>query len=290
VKLALILDKTESFLNFQKERIMEQWNIDSTDTKVVEKFSQVGGSTLFGTTPCAILHIGSVEEIKQLIITSTVSRQSTKKLEKIAEQYGTLIATKTSEASSMAEKLVSELHLTSAVREFLLNYVGNDYNDVLPLVRTLETLTPKQQSSVTEADLYARLPKPEGALPPWDIERPLLNGSMDEIIRKYRRIVNHTHPLVIITLLRNKFQLAYRISAMDNPSAESIAAALGVSNNYSLKIAQGQGKKLGLNRLQKIVETIEVTENALKGASAADNTVLMEKMLITVGGIIRNEI
>jgi len=154
------------------------------------------------------------------------------------------------------------------------------------LLRSLETLTPKQQSMITVSDLMIRLPQPPGSIPPWEIEKPLMQGDVPETISVYRRIILHSHPLVVLSVLRNKIQLMWRIAALEHfhgiTDRAQLSAVLSVSNSYALKLAQNMSRQLGLAVCQKLTELIAQAETDLKGGSQADNSVTMELLLVKI--------
>jgi DNA polymerase III delta subunit len=316
LKLVLIIDKSQSYINFQKDTILKEWGVESEDLKKVSGLSQVGSSTLFGKAPTALLELTDINSVKDflksltdlnasnsvesslgegLIVMSDVSRQSTKKLETlVAELGGSVIIAKpgASEKMSVGEKLVNDLGFTREVKRYILDYVGDDYEALIPIVRGLSDLPKKSHSSVTVEDIYMRLPKAPGSVPPWEIERPLFAGDLTKAIDIFRRVHQNSSLLIVLSILKNKMDLSYRSAAIlwDEPSKSSagIASSLGVQDNYPLKLAIGHAKKYGIIKLQKISELMAETERKVKGGSATPGDVTMELMLVEFQRILRS--
>lgn len=313
MKLALILDKSSAFRDFQRASILKQWQSD-TDVQRVNSLDEVGQETIFGNPPTAVMELDDISTVKKLVkdlesssknelnhklqyglvLVSGANRNSTKKLEQIVNHLGgrVILAKESSkDKSSVTTKLLSNLSLGRSEKRFLEDYVAEDYDSLLSLLRSLETLTPKQQSMITVSDLMIRLPQPPGSIPPWEIEKPLMQGDVPETISVYRRIILHSHPLVVLSVLRNKIQLMWRIAALEYyhsiTDRAQLSAALSVSNSYALKLAQNMSQQLGLSICQKLTELIAQAETDLKGGSQADDSVTMELLLVQIAKQVR---
>lgn len=314
VKIALILDKSQAYIDFQRERIREDWRIEKSNTRHIERLSDLGGATLFGDLPAGIIHLSSPEEIKLfitdltskqetssienfigsgLIISTDANRNSTKKLEALITQLnGTVYGAKSGKgAPTLTAQIMNELHIPRQVKDFVIEYLGDDYEGAIALVRTLTTLTPEQQKRITIDDMAIRLPQPPGSVPPWEIEKHLNNGNMTGVIDTFRRVSMHSSPLVVLAILNNKLRLAYKASGFieNDPyvSSSTIAQNLKIADNYPLKLSMGTAKKLGKDRLLKIVELLSETERKIKGGSTAPALPTMEIMLVQLGRLLQ---
>lgn len=314
MKLALILDKSSAFRDFQRASILKQWQSDF-DVQRVNSLDEVGQETIFGNPPTAVMELDDISTVKKLVkdlesysstkelnhklryglvLVSGANRNSTKKLEQIVNYLGgcVIMAKESSkDKSSVTTKLLSTLSLGRDEKRFLEDYVADDYDSLLSLLRSLETLTPKQQSMITVADLMIRLPQPPGSIPPWEIEKPLMQGDVSKTIAVYRRVILHSHPLVVLSVLRNKIQLMWRIAVLERyhsiTNREQLSTVLSVSNSYALKLAQNMSRQLGLGVCQKLTELIAQAETDLKGGSQADNSVTMELLLVKIAKQVR---
>lgn len=312
LKLILIIDKSQAYISFQKNRVLDSWQTPASDLKVISSMSEAGRGTLFGGGVVSLLTLDDAEAVKQtvetlekakangelssligdgVVITSQVARTSTKKLEKLVKELGgdlIISAVDRKEKVSTSEKLLSELNLNPAAREYLLAYVGDDYEALVPLIKTMSALSPKQQLTVTEQDLAIRMPQPKGAVPPWNLERPLFAGDLTTSIDIFRRVSEHSSPLVVLAVLKNKIAAAYKVSAIleSNPRASDaeLSKAAGVKAQQLYFVKQNH-KKYGRMKLQRAAALVADTEAKVKGGSGADPMVNMEIMLVRIANL-----
>jgi DNA polymerase III delta subunit len=307
LKLALIIDKSQAYLNFQKSRILDDWKIKDEKTKNISKLTDAGGITLFGESLASILRLETPELLKEfvadlerevqnnnisnyikdgLIVLCDQPRTGTKKLEKIFQDLNAEIciaAGDKKENISTSEKILQEINLNPSARTYLLAYVGDDYQSLVPLIKTISSLSRDKQLLITEEDIYIRLPQKPGSVPPWNLEKPLFAGDINKTIDIFRRVSANSSFLVILAVLKNKIQLAYRVSSLlennQRISDEAIAKATG-ANPRSLYFIKQNHRKYGHERLQKASEIIALTETNVKGGSGASPMIMMEKMLV----------
>lgn len=302
MKLALVIDKSEAYRSFTRDRLLLEWGLSKENTQEVSAISEVGSSTLFGGSPASIIHIDSIDVIKKtfeqldsgnfdyafdsgLIITTDVNRNSTKKLEAlISKAGGSLHAPPGKKEESIQVKILSELSLSPEVRKFVLSYVGEDYVELLPLVNAISKLPPAAQRKVSIEDVYIRFPQPPGNVAPWEIETPLMRGDVKETLSIYRRIETGKSGLLALAVIKNKVTLSFRAAVIktENPRATEaqIAEYLGVPNNYPLKLAIKSATKYGLNIFAQAVQIVSVTEAKVKGGSAAPMSATIESGLV----------
>lgn len=314
MKIALIIDKSQVYIDLQKELIMAEWELETKDTKRMKSLLDAGAPTLFGESPAGIIHLEDIVQVKRfvedmtakikkntmestagkgLIVYTTVGRNSTRKLEKLfTDLDGKVIVSKVDSKSTMsaAARLIADMGFSKDVRDYMLNYVGQDYEALIPIVRSFSDLTKTEQRQITLAEIYIRLPQAPGSVPPWDIEKPLLEGQTTEMLKIFRRVHQSTDLLVVLFILKNKFQLSYRagVLAESGLSQSRIAEVLDVKDNYPLKLAIQNARNFGTVKLQAAVELLANLETAVKGGSATPNDVEMEVKLIELQSILRN--
>lgn len=307
VNIAIIADKSEAYVAFERDRVIKDWGFEWAGTRNIQQLSEAGAASLFGDAPLSILALEDKEQVKQaaekmksatqeefsrwgkpgVIMLTSVDRTSTKTLEKlIADNGGSVILAKenSKDKNSPAERLVNELSLSRESRAFLKDFAGDNYSSILSLLKTLGDLTAEQQKRITVDDLIVRLPQAPGAIPPWEIEPAILRGDTTKAIELYRRVALTSHLLIVMRILKNKFHLVFRTaSILDNhPNAglEQVAKALGVPNNYPLRLAFDAAKRFGPAKSLQNLEIIASTEAKVKGGSSGDPHVAMETMII----------
>lgn len=314
MKIALIIDKSRVYIDLQKELIMAEWELETKDTKRMSSLLEAGTPTLFGESPAGIIHLEDIEQVKRfvddmtakvksgkmeasagrgLIVYTSVPRNSTRKLEKLfTDLDGKVVISKVDSKSTMSAgaRLIADMGFSREVREYMLNYVGQDYETLIPIVRSFSDLSKTEQRQISLAEIYIRLPQAPGSVPPWEIEQHLLEGRTTEMIRVFRRVHQNSDLLVVLAILRNKFQLAYRAGmlAQSGIAQSRIAEILDVKDGYPLKLAIQNAKNFGTVKLQAAVELLAHLETSVKGGSATDSAVEMEVKLIELQSILRN--
>lgn len=311
-KLAFIVDKSEAYVSFQKERILNNWQVEKADTQYIDHLSASGGMTLFGDAPTSLLRLEDIAAVKKLvedlssltsdeleetfaaglIVYTTVPRTGTKKLEEAFKKLGALMYAPPSKGDlSLQQKLVSELNLTKSVKDMLLAQAGDDYDQLLPLVDSIAKLPWESHRRITEEDIFARFTQEKGSVAPWLIEKPLFAGNVQEMIDILRRIDHHSSFLVPLTILRGKLELSYRVAVLleANPRLTDgdIVKLLDVNSPFQVKLARGYGKTYGKEVLQKAVVALAKADGKVKGGSAAPSLAIMEAALVEVSLILK---
>lgn len=312
LKLTVIIDKSDSYTSFQRDNVLKEWGVDNANTEILDSFARVGEEDIFGDSLVSIINVNNLEQWKKmvldieksytndeldykvrngLIITSNLARNSTKKFEELVKKWGgKVIVSKESskDKTNVAEQMLSVLSLSSETQKFLVEYAADDYDSLIPVIQSLSDIPKSQQKKVSIEDLIIRLPRPPGSIPPWEIEKPLFAGDADKTIQIYRRIINHSHYLVVLSILKNKIILTWRLSALldNNPRTNEAqaAAALGVPKNYPFKIAFTNAKKIGFQKMSDVLCIIVDTEAKVKGGSSASSSVIMEIALMKILG------
>jgi len=315
-RIALIVDKQEAYVRFERDRILKSWGVEWDETRSIKKIGEAGLSSLFGAAPISVLELNDKSEAKEtseilkkakesdftrwgnpgLVIITTVDRTSTKTLEKLIREAGgeVILAKENSkDKTPPAARLVDELSLPRESKAFLKNFAGDDYSSILSLMKTLGDLTPKQQQRITVEDLMVRLPQAPGAIPPWEIEPALLRGDITQAVELYRRVSKTSSYLVVLAILKNKFNLVFKVASLlslnEGMTLPKLATTLGVPNNYPLKLAYNSAKAWGVKKSLQIIDTIAETEDKVKGGSSADAHVFMETMLVRIATSVRSK-
>lgn len=304
-KLILIIDKSEAYISYKIDEILQEWG--ETETQKISSIQHPPSSDLFGGNPLSQLNMKTVKDTtdflsKQeddwlnnnypngLIMTTTAPRTTTRKLEKLLKQAGgVIIIPPTSKEGSLTERLLNEVNLNTEVKEYLKNYVGDDYDTLIPIIRGVKTIPSPQHKRITIEDMYSRLPTPPGAVPPWKIEEPLLQGDVTKTIDIFRRIHEHQHLLVAISILKNRFQNYYKLKLLKKQGVkeEEIATLLGVKNKGQLYYMSKNVKHLDSKKLEDIVILLERTESKVKGAGREPIIALTEQALIRICNIFK---
>lgn len=303
MKIALIIDKSEAYLKYKVSEILADWG--NSNSEQVENINEPPVSGLFGDAEPSIMLIKDTNKMKEtvaviekngndwleenysngLIITTIIARTSTKKIEKIVKDLGGLVdIPPTAKEGTLTERLVDELNLSNEVRSYLLSYIGDDYETLIPIVRGVKEIPKKLQSKITVEDMYYRLPTPPGAVPPWTIEEHILKGDVTNTIETFRRVHEHQHLLVAISLLKGKFQNYYKLKVLQENYVgdDDIAKILGLKSKGQLYYLKKNVNRLSIENLENIVKILERNEAKAKGAGREPTVALTEKSLVQI--------
>lgn len=303
-KLFLVVDNHAAYRDYQIDRILEDWGTERKDIRVMETFTTSCSADLFGVTPVSMItFLNNLDGLKTmiqqfvtmdkdsfnnsfpegLIIVTDAKRVSTKKLETHVKTLGGTMSLMTpeNESQKVSLRLANEMKLRKPVKDFLLSYVGDDYETLIPLVRSITKLEPRYQQKITEEDLLIRLPLPKGAIKPWEVRNHMTKGDVNGTIESARRVFHHSHYLVLLTMLRNQYQNMYRLRVLMDVSSDNdtVKEVTGAKNLTYLK---RDVKNLSVEQLEQIVETIATTETNVKGGSYINGETLVELMLIDI--------
>lgn len=307
MNLALIIDKSNAYVEFQKEILLGEWFNDSSkvETQTINNLYGAKGDTLFGTSPLHILELEKASDATELgkvmkdfdidaleemfatglIIIGDIPGNSLKTLKKtVADLGGKVFVTKSSETIATTEKIVDCLTLNKDSRRFLIDYAGENYSSLLPLIKDLSKLDEAQQKNLTLEELYIRLPQAPGALPPWNIEKYLFNGNTRKAIETMERVTGGglgAH-LLSLAVIRNKLNLILlmKMVQLNDPTIKFDEALekLDLKNNYGNKIAFQRARKFDLDEISSIVRLVYDAEWNIKGGSPVPSHVIMNAL------------
>lgn len=304
MKLFLIIDKHEAYRDYKIDKTLEEWGTSRKNLKTIDTIKTTSGMDLFGDTPVSIITFYnnldglkkmietitkmSKQELEEsfpegLIISTDAQRNSTKKLEKFVEEIGGTLSLMTPDKDSdkMSLRFVNELNLTKPVKELLLSYVGDDYETLIPLVKTLSKIPKNKHKNITEEDILVRLPQAKGKIKPWDVMNKMDRNDLSGAIESARRVFQHSYYLVLLTMMKNQYQGMYRIGILSQQGCNDneIKEITGVNNVGVLK---NKASKIPLAKLQRIVNIVSDTETKVKGGSSVDGENLVELMIMKI--------
>lgn len=285
--LHLIVNPTESYLLHQRDKVLKE-AFGTEEYRSIPSASQAGARNLFGSTLPAVLRISTnteanlaAKQISELSDTKLKSglvvlfegaARSCKKLIEACSSRGQVNVFDSSDRNwnkSTAKNILAELHIPKPVKEFLLDWAGEDYEQLLSISKTLGELSPRAQSSVSIDAVLARLPLPPGSVPPWEIEQPLLAKNTTKTIEMFRRIVAHSSPIVVSSILSKKFEQMYRILSISGLGlSKGESAALVGASPGQMYYLEKSANRIGLEKLEKLVMVFNTLHGQLTtGAS-----------------------
>lgn len=306
-KFSVIIDSSNTWVDHHAARISAALSKErGVEVERPESLSMVGKDSLFGDPGVSLMTLKTPEEVKSfvagweslseesireiieygLVVACTTDRRSTKKLEAIAHKHGELLLSKESKNDNPAQLMLEKTNLKPQVKSYILDRVGEDYHQVVPVINDISILPEKLQAKIGIEDIALRMPLPPGSIKPWEIEKPIMSGDVADTIATLRRVVVNSHPLVVIKLMQNKISLMLRIASVrENDSSlskDDVAAALGAKNDYPFKLAYESSSRRSFAKIQKAAETLSALEENLKGGSRASQDVLVEVAMVQV--------
>ena len=229
MKLLLVVEPSAEYRDYVIRSTLEDWGCN--DVQEIDSLDTSAKPDLFGETPVALLKFekdlknfkkaqqqfqkwgGEDVEKKYpsgLIICTDAGRVSTKQIEKKVKDFGGILSLHPSgKEMSLNERLLSEINVSRAVKDCMLQYVGEDFESLIPLVKSISKISKQNQRKITEADILVRLSQDKGAVKPWAIHNSIKSGNVSEALEVTRRICQHQHPLVLVAILRNQYQGLY---------------------------------------------------------------------------------
>ena len=132
------------------------------------------------------------------------------------------------------DEILETINLSKENKEFVKYYVGDSAEDLIIIKNTLSGVA--DTDKLTIAELYSYLPNKMGAVPPWQLINAVMSGNMPLLEQEFQRVITNTHPLVIMKLLKNKFQdfVTYRALTASKMSEKEICGLLGYNSPYRL--------------------------------------------------------
>jgi hypothetical protein len=314
VRLAIIGDASTAYAEYQKEHLLREWGVERESLKLIESVAEAGGGSLFGPPPTSLFVSKDVNDFKKfvealvsaekkgtlpgivgegLIIVTAKEKRNFQSIKALVNRVGgTYLVTDSKETAKVAPQLLANFGLSSTVKNFLLDYAGQEYERLLSVLSSLEAIPKAKRQLVTMEDVYIRLPQRPGSIPPWELEKPLFAHDAAKTIETVRRMRETAPVLVVLFILKNSLTRMFRIAALqqDNPrvSLDVIAKTLKEPNNYPLKLAQERASRYGLRTLEQVAMVISETERQVKGGAAVEPWSSFEVGLIKVLTLLRS--
>ena len=316
MKIALITDPSEAMIGFKRDLLVDSWEIEPVFQKI-DKISEAGEVSLFGDAPISILVLDSNEKVKEmvktlgeispdmlkaraqfgLIIESSEALNVLSPLRKVCEKLGIPMLNnlsntgKAKDPNLVANELLEDTNLSRDVKMFLLDYVGPDYDILIPIIRSVMKTNPQGQKKITVDDMQIRLTKEKATVVPWEIDNFLMKGNLTGALEALRRYPASSY-LIVLSVMKKKFVSAYRCSVVLDQKPKSnraeLSKSLKIPDTFALQKSMEIARKHGSVNLQKICECLSDTEDKMKGLLSAYPHVIMELAILRVYDLLRD--
>lgn len=268
IRLVTINYETLSYAEQRASDIMDGWGIDPASRRHTDDVANRPGRTLFGPPMACVLTIRDKSMLEAAtsamvaegaafagagVVMLAAFPENTKAMKAFmaaVRGLGGVAETPKKNRDGEITAIMSTIHLNARSAEFLLSYVGGDYEILLPLAKSITMLPRAEQEALTVDDLIVRLPDHPGEITVWGdfrkheqgLDDLVMAGDRGAALARLRRILaGGTQPLVVLAFLRNRFAAMYQLKTMlaAGVDASTAAVTLGLPDPaYS-----GKGRK-----------------------------------------------
>lgn len=213
--------------------------------------------------------------------------KETKRAISLIKNLGGVYSSPKKNKTSEISEILSKVSLNPQVREDLIEFVGDSYDTLLPLVKEISNFTVEQQRRLRWEDLYPRIPQKPGQLPLFgrgSLEELILARDKAKALDKLDRLLEGGTPeIMIVVVLRKKFSNMYRIKSLLECGLDrsAVAGVLGLpdpryrgkgqkdpktgKNGYPTVKAMEECDKWSLKSLENAMLAISRAEAMMKG-------------------------
>lgn len=289
--IALIIDNSKIYLENKVKDFIKEWNLENEECNRITSWEYGIGSLqgLFGN-PYTLLDLTNktdfdnfVKLIKDkkkayffdgdwfsnnLIIITTFQQGSKSIVDLVNKNKGQIIK------KQNLNDLKNELKINfknKDVLNFVNEYIGEDYDILISLKNSLNSLTQEDIENISLTEIITYLPYEKGNIPIWNFLENIFNKDIDKTLDDIDRTLEHNHYLVLLTIMKNKFRLFYQytIANLEKLKESEIVKKLEVNNAYSF-ISFKRCKGISHETIEYILKLIDKAEKELKGDNIID--------------------
>lgn len=292
-KIAVILDESKIFLDKKTGEIIEKWGLDKKSCRTLKEWTKDSGRMIsMFDEPFVRLDLCEDVDLKNFVqlITNreknnffnekdwygkaliiTVDKQKgTKKIVDLVNEFnGIVIQKKTTEEHK--KELINELKLSNDLKEIVSDYIGENYEEIYSVIDSINSI--KDKNTITIDNIYTFLPSKPGSVPPWNYVNALYGRDVGLAHRELDRVLQNTHPLIILKLLKNSINNLYLYLYARQEGyygIKNIANALKLSNQYVLINASKTRNDLKIEVAEYLLEEICYLEYLIKNGTVID--------------------
>lgn len=182
----------------------------------------------------------------------------------------------------------ADLKVDSDGRKRLVDWVGDEPSRLIGLVDLLRS-TFGASTKITAAELEPFLGD-DGGVPPWDLTDAIDRGDRAAALELLQRMVGQggRHPFQVLATLHTHFARMLRLDGADVTSEKQAADLLGMKGStFPARKAMGQGRKLGHDRLVRIVDLLAQADLDLRGGKAWPDGLVLEILVARIATMSR---
>jgi DNA polymerase-3 subunit delta len=173
-------------------------------------------------------------------------------------------------------------------RSRLVTWVGDEPSRLLGLVDLLVS-TFGAGTKVGRAELEPFLGD-DGGVPPWDLTDAIDKGDRTRALDLLQRMIGQgdRHPFQVLATLHSHFARILRLDGADAASEQQAAELLGIKGStFPAKKALGQARKLGHDRIVRIMGLIAEADLDLRGGKAWPDGLVLEVLVARIATMSR---
>jgi DNA polymerase-3 subunit delta len=171
----------------------------------------------------------------------------------------------------------SELKVDAEGRQRLVTWVGDEPSRLLGLVDLLRS-TYGAGAKLTVSELEPFLGD-DGGVPPWDLTDAIDKGDRARALELLQRMIGQgeRHPFQVLATLHSHIARILRLDGADVTSEQQAAELLGIKGStFPAKKALGQARKLGHDRIVRMVDLLAEADLDLRGGKAWPDHLVLE--------------
>ena len=180
------------------------------------------------------------------------------------------------------------LKVDSEGRQRLVTWVGDEPSRLLGLVDLLIS-TYGAGPKIGRAELEPFLGD-DGGVPPWDLTDAIDRGDRVTAIDLLQRMIGQgdRHPFQVLATLHSHFARILRLDGADVATEQQAAELLGIKGStFPAKKALGQARKLGHDRVVRIVDLLAQADLDLRGGKAWPDHLVLEVLVARIATMSR---
>lgn len=171
----------------------------------------------------------------------------------------------------------AELKVDTEGRQRLVTWVGDEPSRLLGLIDLLRS-TYGTGTKLAIADLEPFLGD-DGGVPPWDLTDAIDKGDRARALELLQRMIGQgeRHPFQVLATLHAHLARILRLDGADVTSEQQAAELLGIKGStFPAKKALGQARKLGHDRIVRMIDLVAEADLDLRGGKAWPDHLVLE--------------
>lgn len=283
----IIIDSSLAYLYYLRDKELKVNLVDSYER--VDSYKDIMSFNLFGDSSPALIELKNSESVKSfyeelfqassqdieekrdvgVLVLVNTARTITKKLEKLAKEKDIKLIIPKVDSKNITEKIVRDSALSCSVKNYLIDYAGEDYELVLSFLNAIDSIPVSVHGKLTVDDVVIRLPYPPGSKPPWDLINYYRAGNYQSLLDEYDDIVSQSSPIALIALFKNNVYKMCEIKVLSQgvSSFRDYIKEYSLKETYPLKLAFQSSQKRSLQSLLHDYNSLVEMENNIKNGS-----------------------